>query len=61
MHGLIIIKKAAVEDPMLLEWLQNRDLYEQWEKECKPARLQSIAKKPKAKKTLKVEVPLSVE
>lgn len=49
----------AIEDPMLLEWLSNRDLYEQWEKECKPAKVS----KPKTekKRILKVEVPTKVE
>jgi hypothetical protein len=36
MQGFLEIKKAAIQDPMFLEWLHNRELYERWEKEFKP-------------------------
>lgn len=57
MTGLIIIKKRAIKDPMLLEWIQNRELYERWEKECKPT-VQKKNKQPSTtkKKQLKVEI-----
>jgi hypothetical protein len=38
MTGVIIIKKAAILDKMVIEWVQNRELYEQWERECKPCK-----------------------
>ena len=56
MTGLIVIKKRAIQDPMLLEWIQNRELYERWERECKPPP-EKKEKKPAKNKILKLEMP----
>jgi len=41
---------------MLLEWIQNRELYERWERECKPPP-EKKEKKPVKNKILKLEMP----
>ena len=35
MSGTIIIKKHAIKDRQIIEWLENRELYEMWEQEQK--------------------------
>lgn len=43
---------------MLLEWVQNRELYERWERECKPPPEKKEKKLAnKSSKILKLEMP----
>ena len=44
--GIIVISKNAIDDKELIEWIENRDLYELWEQRQKPAKK---ATKPKTK------------
>ena len=62
MTGVITIKKAAIEDTMILEWIKDKLLYEQWERECRPATVHK-PKKPagQSKKPVKLEIPTEVK
>ena len=45
MIGTIEILKFAIKDRSLIEWLENRELYEMWESEQKKSRKTAPKKK----------------
>ena len=51
MSGTIEIKKMAIRDPNLIEWIENRELYEIWEEEQKKGRKATAKAKPKSSGT----------
>ena len=44
MKGTIEIKKEAIKDRQLVEWLENRELYEMWEQEQKKTSRKAASK-----------------
>ena len=48
MSGTIEIKKMAIRDPKIIEWLENRELYNLWEEEQKKGRKSAPKTKAKA-------------
>lgn len=33
MIGTLVVSKRAIQDPTIIEWIENRELYEIWESE----------------------------